>query len=106
MKGGGLEIYAPLPHLRRFPTDYVTTLNVGRIEGGVATNVMPENGSAKILVRVTTEDVQSVKEVIEKAVEGISPWLEVNFSNYGIGPAPIDYDVEGKSLCTAPLALY
>jgi len=26
MKGSGLEIYAPLPHLRRFPTGYVRAI--------------------------------------------------------------------------------
>ena len=81
-----------LPGSERFGS---TTLNVGQIEGGVAPNVIAQDASATVLVRVASEDVDEIKARIQKAVITASPWLEVDFLSYGIGPVKIDSDVDG-----------
>lgn len=81
-----------LPGSERFGN---TTLNVGQIEGGVAPNVIAQNASATVLVRVASEDLDEIKTRIQKAVLSASPWLEVDFLSYGISPVQIDSDVEG-----------
>jgi acetylornithine deacetylase len=45
-----------------------STLNIGRIEGGRAPNVVADQASAEILVRVV-DDAVALREAIEKAVE-------------------------------------
>lgn len=72
-----------------------TTLNVGQIEGGVAPNVIAQNASATVLVRVASEDLDGIKARIEQAVSAVSPWLDVEFLSYGIGPVRIDSDIDG-----------
>jgi acetylornithine deacetylase len=81
-----------LPGSERFGK---TTLNVGQIEGGVAPNVIAENASATVLVRVASENLNEIKSRIEKAVLAASPWLEVDFLSYGISPVQIDSDIGG-----------
>jgi acetylornithine deacetylase len=84
-----------LPGSERFGN---TTLNVGQIEGGVAPNVIAQNASATVLVRVASDDLDEIKTRIEKAVSAASPWLDVNFLSHGIRPVHIDSDVEGTYL--------
>lgn len=72
-----------------------TTLNVGRIEGGVAGNVIPASAYATGGVRVAGGTPEGIKDLILQAVEESDPSLVVEFS-YGIGPVPTDYDVDGK----------
>ncbi|KAF4332756.1 acetylornithine deacetylase [Fusarium beomiforme] len=71
-----------------------TTLNVGRIEGGVAGNVIPASAYAKGGVRVAGGTPEGIKDLIREAVEGSDASLVVEFL-YGIGPVPTDYDVDG-----------
>ncbi|RKL42174.1 hypothetical protein BFJ70_g4916 [Fusarium oxysporum] len=71
-----------------------TTLNVGRIEGGVAGNVIPASAYATGGVRVAGGTPEGIKDLILQAVEESDPSLVVQFS-YGIGPVPTDYDVDG-----------
>jgi acetylornithine deacetylase len=87
-----------LPGSERFGN---TTLNVGQIEGGVALNVIAQNASATVLVRVASEDLGEIKSRIEKAVLAASPWLEVDFLSYGIRPVQIDSDIDGTSISFA-----
>jgi acetylornithine deacetylase len=44
-------------------------LNIGRIQGGVAANVIPPEAEAEILLRVVTE-TGALKSIIEEAVGG------------------------------------
>jgi len=90
----GLSVLSQLelPGSERFGN---TTLNVGQIEGGVAPNVIAQNASATVLVRVASEDLDEIKARIQKAVLEASPWLEVDFLVYGIGPVKIDSDIDG-----------
>ncbi|RYC87053.1 hypothetical protein BFJ63_vAg10027 [Fusarium oxysporum f. sp. narcissi] len=71
-----------------------TTLNVGRIEGGVAGNVIPASAYATGGVRVAGGTPEGIKDLIHQAVEESDLSLVVEFS-YGIGPVPTDYDVDG-----------
>ncbi|ENH73364.1 hypothetical protein FOC1_g10008849 [Fusarium oxysporum f. sp. cubense race 1] len=71
-----------------------TTLNVGRIEGGVAGNVIPASAYATGGVRVAGGTPEGIKDLILQAVEESDPRIVVEFS-YGVGPVPTDYDVDG-----------
>ncbi|KAF5597186.1 acetylornithine deacetylase [Fusarium pseudoanthophilum] len=71
-----------------------STLNVGRIEGGVAGNVIPASAFASGGVRVAGGTPDGIRDLIRQAVEESDPSLAVEFS-YGIGPVPTDYDVDG-----------
>ncbi|KAF7555874.1 hypothetical protein G7Z17_g1852 [Cylindrodendrum hubeiense] len=70
-----------------------STLNIGRIEGGVAGNVIPASAWAVGGVRVAAGTPDSLKDLIETAISESDPNLEVDFT-YGIGPVPIDHDVD------------
>lgn len=82
-----------LPGSERFGN---TTLSVGQIDGGVAPNVIAQNASATVLVRVASDDLDEIKARIQKAVSAASPWLQVDFLSYGIGPVRIDSDIDGE----------
>ncbi|KAK3322922.1 hypothetical protein B0H66DRAFT_217071 [Apodospora peruviana] len=71
-----------------------TTLNIGKIGGGVAANVIPDFAFATVAVRVAAGTPESVLELIKTAVLEASPEVELSFT-YGIGPVPVDYDVPG-----------
>ncbi|PVH99357.1 Zn-dependent exopeptidase [Periconia macrospinosa] len=72
-----------------------TTLNVGLIEGGKAANVIAQNASAVVMVRIASDDLDGIKTLIQHAVTTASPWLEIDFLSPGIPPVPIDSDIEG-----------
>ncbi|KAJ0311152.1 hypothetical protein COL5a_002429 [Colletotrichum fioriniae] len=72
-----------------------TTLNVGLIEGGVATNVIPESASGRASIRAATEDLQGIQDVLQEAVSEVTPeYVNLTFTGYGL-PVSLDYDVEG-----------
>lgn len=70
-----------------------TTLNVGRIEGGVAYNVVPAEARGKVAVRVAGE-LEEVRRKIEKEMGQFE--VELEFTEVGYGPVKLDYDVEGE----------
>ncbi|KAM0420458.1 hypothetical protein ACHAPT_011750 [Fusarium lateritium] len=72
-----------------------STLNIGKIEGGVAGNVIPASASATGGVRVAAGTPDEIRDLIRRAVLESDANLEVEFSTYGIGPVPIDHDVDG-----------
>ncbi|KAH8668432.1 hypothetical protein BX600DRAFT_460003 [Xylariales sp. PMI_506] len=80
-----------LPSSERFGN---TTINVGRIEGGVAGNVIPGAASASGLIRVAVDDLESITSPIRDALKKESSDLDVEFP-FGKGPVPIDYDIDG-----------
>ncbi|KAL7779846.1 hypothetical protein CFE70_009863 [Pyrenophora teres f. teres 0-1] len=82
-----------------------TTLNAGRIMGGVAGNVVPEHANASIVVRIARSDDDAVEVVKDMMAGMLSPIVsraqEAN-ATFGVlfanttYPAPIlDTDVEG-----------
>jgi acetylornithine deacetylase len=93
-----IRALAPLDEIRLpWSTKYGnTTLNIGTIQGGVAANVIAEDATATVSVRVATDDPVAIKTLIETAVLKASPEVEIAFT-YGIAPVPIDHDIKGKS---------
>ncbi len=84
-----------------------STLNVGRIEGGVAANVVAERGSAGAAIRIAGGTVGEVRGIVLEAVDeatrdllGEDGHLEVVFPSEGYGPVDIDCDVEGFETVT------
>ncbi|KAI9868893.1 MAG: hypothetical protein M1830_005484 [Pleopsidium flavum] len=73
-----------------------TTLNIGRMEGGVAGNVVAETASAQIQIRIAAGSAKETKKIVLDAVDAVDKDLEVGFLNEGYGPVDIDHDVEGQ----------
>lgn len=72
-----------------------TTINVGKLEGGVAANVIAEDAYAVVSFRVAAGSPNEIKELTEKAIYEASPDVELNFT-LGTGPIAIDHDIEGR----------
>ncbi len=72
-----------------------STVNIGRMEGGVAGNVVAETASAEIQIRIAAGSAGDVKKIVLDAVKAVSGNLEVEWQNEGYGPVDIDADVEG-----------
>ncbi|KAL8825016.1 MAG: hypothetical protein Q9191_004669 [Dirinaria sp. TL-2023a] len=72
-----------------------STLNIGKVEGGVAMNVIAETATAGIAIRVANGTAEQLKEIILGAVREVDERLEVTFSSNAYGPVDIDHDVEG-----------
>ncbi|KUJ09088.1 Zn-dependent exopeptidase [Mollisia scopiformis] len=71
-----------------------TTVNIGRIEGGVAENVITEDASAIVSIKVAAGSPAEIKEVVEKAIYKSCPDIELAFT-LGTGPISIDHDIDG-----------
>ncbi|KAH6886868.1 hypothetical protein B0T10DRAFT_443012 [Thelonectria olida] len=71
-----------------------TTINVGKIEGGFAPNVIPANASATAVVRIASGSPKEIQKLVRDALGKVSSDIEVEFTA-GIGPVPIDYDIDG-----------
>ena len=72
-----------------------STLNIGKVEGGVAANVIAENASAEIGVRLAGGTATEAKALIMATVHSIDKTIEVEWMSEGYGPVHIDSDVEG-----------
>lgn len=75
-----------------------TTLNIGRMEGGVAGNVIAQDASALIAIRIADGEPSVIKKIITEAVEKIDDDLKVIVTSPGYGPVYIDSDVPGESI--------
>ena len=73
-----------------------TTLNIGRIEGGVAANVIPEDAKAKVAIRIADGSPEVVQKIVLDTIQNSEEDLDVSFSS-GYGPVFINSDVEGKT---------
>jgi len=73
-----------------------TTLNIGRMEGGIAMNVVAETATAGIAVRLANGSAEVTRQIILNAIEEVDPRLEVKFLSKGYGPVDIDADAEGS----------
>lgn len=76
-----------------------TTLNIGRIEGGVAANVIAEDAMAKIAIRIAAGTPEEIQKLVLDVVEKTGEDLEVTFTQ-GYGPVHCDSDVEGFETIT------
>ncbi|KAL3424723.1 C6 zinc finger domain-containing protein [Phlyctema vagabunda] len=71
-----------------------TTLNIGRMEGGVAGNVIAEDATAIVALRLAAGEPEAVQKIILDAIKKTGQELDVRFTQ-GYGPIPIDSDVKG-----------
>ncbi|KAG9238792.1 hypothetical protein BJ875DRAFT_3776 [Amylocarpus encephaloides] len=71
-----------------------TTLNIGRVDGGVAANVIAEDAIAKIAIRIAAGGPDAVRKIVTETVKMVDEDIEV-ISNGGYGPVYIDSDVPG-----------
>ncbi|KAK5110804.1 hypothetical protein LTR62_005515 [Meristemomyces frigidus] len=83
----------------------VTTLNIGKIQGGVAANVISQDANATIAVRIASGTPAFIRDEITKTIHhAIRPFLqdgklthqdviEISFTSAGYGPVAIDHDV-------------
>ena len=72
-----------------------TTMNIGRIEGGVAPNVIPFSAEAYIMFRVAGGTIEGLKNMVEKAVKKCSDPCIVTYAPDACEPVEIEYDVPG-----------
>ena len=72
-----------------------TTVNIGRIVAGVASNVMAKHAEASIGIRIAGGDPQDVQKVVLDTVKGVDKRIEVKWRGATYGPIDIDHDVPG-----------
>ncbi|KAF1998072.1 Zn-dependent exopeptidase [Amniculicola lignicola CBS 123094] len=79
-----------------------TTVNFGRIEGGVAANVVAETAEASLAMRLAAGSPKEIVELVERALKDVisdakelGGSLEVSWKNEGYGPININCDIEG-----------
>lgn len=82
---------AELPYSKKYGN---TTLNIGRMEGGVAGNVIAEDASAKITIRIADGTPEDIQKIVLDTVKKTGEKLDVTFHG-GYGPVYIDSDVPG-----------
>ena len=80
-----------------------STINIGRMEGGVAGNVIAETAMAQVQIRLASGTAGDAKKIVLDAIKKVDDRLAFEFANTGYGPVYIDSDVEGLS--TNPFSL-
>ncbi len=99
------------PNLPKSDKYGVTTINIGRMEGGVAANVVPESASANVAIRIAAGDPEMIEREITKAVhlavqsfldDGMAPEdvIDLDFGGKGYGPIDLDTDIPGFDTLT------
>ncbi|GAB7340627.1 hypothetical protein MBLNU457_7031t1 [Dothideomycetes sp. NU457] len=81
----------------------VTTINIGKMMGGVAANVVAETAEAQIAVRIAEGTPAEIKKACLDAVnaavseytDGGEEVIEIEFTSAGYGPVSIDHDIPG-----------
>ncbi|KAH8693609.1 hypothetical protein BGW36DRAFT_418366 [Talaromyces proteolyticus] len=86
-----------------------STINIGRLEAGIAGNVVPVHAEASVNIRLAYHDVEKAKEILTNAVRDATHGDEnvtIEWGNNGVGHAPIDIDadVEGFNVTTVNYA--
>lgn len=75
-----------------------STVNIGTITGGAATNVVPASASAEVLLRLadgTTDDaIETVKKAVSEATDG-NKNITLTFGDGPYPPIDLDSDVDG-----------
>lgn len=75
-----------------------TTLNVGKMEGGVASNVIAETAVALVAMRLASGTAEDAKKAVLDTMRAVDDRLEFESAIEGYGPVSLDSDVEGQ--CT------
>ncbi|KAF4622721.1 hypothetical protein G7Y89_g14308 [Cudoniella acicularis] len=84
-------LHAELPASEKYGN---TTLNIGKMNGGVAANVIAEDASALISIRIADGDPETVKKILLDTLDKSGADVELTTSG-GYGPVYIDSDVPG-----------
>jgi acetylornithine deacetylase len=102
--GSLLKLREHLPWSEKYGN---TTMNFGRIEGGVAANVVAETASANIATRLAAGTPDVVKGLITNALKGAKANaqqqggdLDIDWASEGYAPVDIDCDLEGFETLT------
>jgi acetylornithine deacetylase len=102
--GKMLELRQHLPWSEKYGN---TTMNFGRIDGGVAANVVAETAEARIAVRLAAGTPELVRGLIiehlkdvKASVEDQGGELKLEWGSEGYPPVNIDCDVEGFETMT------
>lgn len=82
-----------------------TTINIGRMEGGVAGNVIAETASAQVQLRLAAGTAQDAKEAVLETAKKVDDRLTFEFASVGYGPVYIDSDVDGVYIHGFPRSL-
>lgn len=69
-----------------------STINIGKLEAGVAANVVPAYGKATVAIRVA-DDRDEILRLVHSVVEGVDHVELLN--TIGLDPQFLDYDVPG-----------
>jgi acetylornithine deacetylase len=84
-----------------------TTMNFGRLVGGVAANVVAETASASIATRLAASTPKKVRKLITRALESATAAakqaggdLHVEWGSEGYGPVDISCDIPGFETLT------
>jgi len=79
-----------------------STLNIGRIDGGVAANVVAETATAKVAIRIASGTPAEVKKMVAEAIQeatkdvlGDDGTIGIEYNAAGYGPVEIDHDIPG-----------
>lgn len=88
-----------------------TTINIGKIEGGVAGNVVAQNASAQIAIRIAAGTPEEIGKRVHKAIKSATDEFKtpghededmfgIVFASKGYAPVDIDHDVDGFGTIT------
>ncbi|KAH7355831.1 hypothetical protein BKA66DRAFT_474563 [Pyrenochaeta sp. MPI-SDFR-AT-0127] len=99
-----LELRKHLPWSEKYGN---TTMNFGRVQGGVAANVVAETASANIATRLAAGTPDVTRGLIINALKSVKAAaqkqggdLEVEWTSEGYGPVDIDCEIEGFETLT------
>ena len=101
-----MNVAGELPRSEKYGS---TTVNIGRIEGGVAANVIAETASASIAVRLAAgtpnESRTKIADAVKAAVAEFDQddgeeVIDIEWTSEGYGPVDIDADVDGFETIT------
>jgi len=84
-----------------------TTMNIGRIEGGLAANVVAESAKAKVAVRIAAGTPKTIEGLVVDALKEVKTKfedeggaLDINWVQEGYPPVDIDCDIKGFETMT------
>lgn len=79
-----------------------STLNIGRISGGIATNIVPESANASVSIRIATNSTQEIRNLVEeslalvkKRAQGAGAVFNVTYAATPYPAVILDTDVPG-----------
>ncbi len=91
----GLEAIRHKLELPRSEVLGETTMNIGRIDGGVAANVIPFHAEAQVLFRVASGTVEELQKKISDTLHSTGYEFELAYKDNAAGPVTLDCDVPG-----------